>query len=83
MKNTCPFYIVFQVLKVRLINICMIEPPDLLFLVVFIRFYISRYYFSQIFRTSVSIIFKKIFFFNGFTQPPSPHPSIPLTAKVR
>ena len=43
MKNTCPFYIVFQVLKVRLEKICKIEPPDLLFLVVFISFYISIY----------------------------------------
>ena len=33
MKNTCPFYIVFQVL----INICKIEPPDLLFPGVFIN----------------------------------------------
>ena len=41
MKNTCPFYIIFKVLKVLLIKICKIEPPDLLFIVVFISFYIS------------------------------------------
>ena len=35
--------LVFQVLKVRLIKICKTEPPDLLFLVAFISFYISRY----------------------------------------
>ena len=61
MKNTCPFYIVFQVLKVRLIKVCKIQPPDLLFLVVFISFYISRYHFSQIFRTSFNIVWKKDF----------------------
>ena len=61
MKNTCPFYIVFQVLKVRLIKVCKIQAPDLLFLVVFISFYISRYHFSQIFRTSFNIVWKKDF----------------------
>ena len=60
------FCIVFQVLKV------------LLFLVVFISFYISRYHFSEVFRTSFNIIWKKDFrhkfsFFNGFTQP---HPRL-------
>ena len=58
MKNTCPFYNVFQVLKVLLIKICKI-----LFLVVFISFWI-RYHFSQIFRTSFNIIWKKIFVTN-------------------
>ena len=56
MKNTRPFHIVFHVLKVHLINICKIEPPDLLFLFIFISFYIIRYHFSQIFRTSFNII---------------------------
>ena len=55
------FYIVFQVLKVLLIKICKIQSLDLLFLVVFISFYISRYHFSQVFRTSFNIIWKKIF----------------------
>ena len=59
----CPFYIVFQVLNIQVLNIhltkiCKIEPPDLLFLVVFISFYISRYI---IFRTSFNIISKKNF----------------------
>ena len=58
MKNTCPFHIVFQILKARL---CKIEPPYLLFLAVFISFYIIRYHFSQIFRTSLNIISKKDF----------------------
>ena len=43
MKNTCPFYIVFQVLNIHLIKLCKIESPDLLFLVIFITFYFSRY----------------------------------------
>ena len=47
MKNTCPFYIVFLVLKVLLIEICKIQPPDLVFLVAFIAFYISRYHFRH------------------------------------
>ena len=78
MKNTCPFYyMVFQVLKVLLIKICKMQPLDLLFFVVFISFYISRYHFSQIFRSSFNIIWKKDFrhkfsFFNGFTQTPHP-----------
>ena len=73
--------LVFQVLKVRLIKICKIEPPDLLFLVPFISFYISRYHFSQIFRNSFRIIRKKIFrhefsFLTDSLNPPpaSPHP---------
>ena len=78
MKNTCPFYILFQVLKVLLIKICKIHLADLLFLVVFISFYISRYqFFLQMFRTSFNIIWKKDFchkfsFFNGSTQTPHP-----------
>ena len=54
-----------------------ITPLDLIF-VVFISFYISRYHFLPIFRTSFNIIWKKNFchklsIFNGFTQPiPAP-----------
>ena len=62
------FYIVLQVLKTQSV--------DLLF-VVFMSFYISRYHFSQAFRTSFNIIWKKDFrrkfsFFNGLTQNPIP-----------
>ena len=56
MKSTFLFYIVFQVLKVFLGKICKIKPPDLLLLIVFISFYISRYNFLQIFRTSFNVI---------------------------
>ena len=59
MKSTCPFYIVFQVLEGLFIKICKIHPPDLLFLVVFISFYISRSHFSQIFRSSPTLSKKK------------------------
>ena len=50
-----------------------IQPPDFLFFVVFISFYISRSHFSQIFRTSFNITWKRDFchkfsFFNRFTQ---------------
>ena len=62
---------------------------SLLFLVVFISFCISRYYFSQIFRTSFNIIWKKDFchkfsFFNGFTQNSYPlnGQNLPSIAKV-
>ena len=79
--------LVFQVLKVRFKNICKIEPPDLLLLVPFISFYISRYHFSQNFRNSFRIIRKKrfssqIFFYNGFTQtPPPPTHTHPLNGQ--
>ena len=51
MKNSCPFYIVFQVLKVLLINISKIKPPDLLILVAFISFYIRRYQSLEFYST--------------------------------
>ena len=79
------FYIVFQILKVILKKVFKVRPPDLLFLFVFISFFISRYHFSQIFRTSFKNIWKKIFLsnifflFNGFAKTPCP---TPLTAKI-
>ena len=83
--STCPFYLhSFSSFGGRYFFsyswtfICkIIQPLDLLFLVVFISFYVSRYHFSQIFKTSFSIIWKKDFrhefpFFYRFTQPPPP-----------
>ena len=75
MKYKCPFYFEFQVLKVPLSNICKIQPLDLLFLVVFVTLYSSRYHLAQICRTSFNITWKKDFrhkfsFFNGFSQTP-------------
>ena len=79
MKNTCPFYIAFHVLNKHLTKICKIEPPDLLFLVVFISFYISRYHFSQFSRTSFNIICKKDFHHKfSFLTDSLNHPSYPL-----
>ena len=77
MKNTPPFHIIFHVLKVLLIKICKIIQPIFYFLLFYISFYITRHHFSQIFRTSFNIIWKKIFclkfpLFNGFTQTPYP-----------
>ena len=62
------------------------KPPDLLFLVIFISFYISRYHFSQIFRTSFNIWQKdfchKFSFFNRFTQTTTPSPpSLPPSVR--
>ena len=54
-ENTNTFYILFQVLKV-LIKICKMQRTGLLF---HISLYISRYHFSQLFRTSFNIIRKK------------------------
>ena len=79
------FYMVFQVLKVFLIKICKIQSLDLLFLVVFITFYISRYHFHKFLELHLTIPEKekdfhhKFSFFNGFTQTPTPNP---LTAKI-
>ena len=50
MKNTCPFYIVFQVLKVLLIKICKKQPLNLLFFLLLLL----------AFTTSADIIFHKL-----------------------
>ena len=78
-KNACLFYTVFQVLEVLLIKICKIQALGLLFLFfnVFMSFYIGRYHFSQILKTSFSIICRKdschkFFFFNRFIKTPHP-----------
>ena len=47
MKKIYLFYIVFQVLKVLLIKVCKIQPPDCLFLLFLLAF------------TSAGIIFHK------------------------
>ena len=65
MKNICPFYSVFQVLKVVFMKNFKMQPPDLLFLVIN--------------RTSFNIIRKKRFstqIFNILTDSlilPQPH----------
>ena len=55
MKNTRPFYILFKVFKVLLTKICKMQPPDLLFLVVFILLAF----------TSADIIFHKFLEFHS------------------
>ena len=68
---------------ILMIKICMISHQIFYFLLfILISFYISRYHFSQIFKTSFNIWQKnfchKFYFFNGFTQTPTPAPpSIP------
>ena len=71
--------LLLQVLEVRLIKTCKIEPPDHLFLVAFISFYISRHHFSQIFRNSFRIICKKDFHqkFSYLTDSLKPPPPLP------
>ena len=64
MKNKCLFFIVFQVLKVLLMKICKIQPVDLLFLVVFIKFYISRIAFHKFLELSTFISQKKVLITN-------------------
>ena len=58
MKNTHTFCIVFHVLK--------IVPPDLLFLVAYIRFYISRYHFHNFLELHSILSEKKKIFGTNF-----------------
>ena len=51
----------FNFLTVLLIQICKMQPPVLFSPFFYISFRISRYYFSQVFRTLFKIIWKKIF----------------------
>ena len=65
--------------RILMIKICMISNQIFYFLLfIFISFYISRYHFWQIFRTSFNIWQKnfchKLSFINGFTQIPAPFP---------
>ena len=75
------------ILKVLLRKICKTQPPDRLFLVVFISLYISRYHFSQIFRTSSTLSEKKLFVTNfpfliDSLRPPTPNGQNPLAKSV-
>ena len=56
--------LVFQVLKASLIKMCKIEPKDLLFLVVFINFYISRCHFHKFLELYSVLSISKIFVTN-------------------
>ena len=76
------YFQVLQVIKNKNKN-CKIELPYLLFIVISIRFYISRYHFSQFFRTSLNITWKKYFrhdfsfLTDSLTSPPL-HLTLPL-----
>ena len=60
MKNMLHVYIVFQVLKLPLKNICKINHQIFYFLLFYISLYIIRLlFFSQIIRTSFNTIWKK------------------------
>ena len=73
MKTTCPFIIVFQVLKVLLLNIYQIQLPVFLFHIVVYISFLSADIILQLFKTSFSTYlteknFRYIFsFFNRFT----------------
>ena len=71
MKNTCPFYNVFQVLKVLLIKICKIQPPDLYFLLFLLTFTSADIIFHKFLELHSTLSEKKfssqIVLFNGFT----------------
>ena len=81
MKNSCPFYIVFQVLKVLFINISKIKTLDLLILVAFISFYIRRYQSLELYSTlsEKKISVTNFPFLTDSLNHPHPHP---LTAKI-
>ena len=59
-----PFYIAFQVLKVFLIKICKIQPPDYLFLFVFTTCNIRRYHFCKLLELHSTMSDKKTFVTN-------------------
>ena len=86
MKNTCFFYIVFQVWKVLLKELVRHTYQIfyfLLFYTVILAFTTSADHFPQIFRTSFNIWKKDVChdfsFFNEFTQ--TPYPQRPKSAK--
>ena len=70
-------FILFQVLKVLLKRYSYLQ--FFCFLLFSIRFYMKRYYFLQLFRTSFNTIWKKIFVTKlPFLQPILPNPRNPL-----
>ena len=77
MKNKHLFYIVFQVLKVLVIKICKIQPPDLNFFLFLLAFTLAGIIFVKLLELHSTISEKSIFvtnfsFFNRFTQTPPP-----------
>ena len=76
------FYIVLQVLKVLFIKICKIQSLDLLFVVVFIGFYISRYHFDNFLELHSTLSEKKFFVTNFPFLMDSLKPPTSLMAKI-
>ena len=79
------FMLYFKFWRYFFTKLCKIQPPDLLFFVVFISF-ISRYHFSQIFRTLFHIILKKDFcqevlFLTDSLNPLIPHHHHPFNSQ--
>ena len=65
MKNTCPFYIVFQVLKILLIKNSKVQPPGLLFLLFLLAFTLGDIIFHK-FLELHSVLSKKRIFLTKF-----------------
>ena len=74
MKNKCPLCIVFQVSKLRLIKICKTDPPDLLFLIVFLAFTSADIIFHKFLELHSVLSVKKIFINNFLTNLLNPPP---------
>ena len=76
MKNSGPFYIVFEVLKVLLIKIYKIQPSVLLFLIVLHWLIHQQILFFTIFQNFIQHLKKdfrhQFLFFNRLTQTPHP-----------
>ena len=86
MKNTYPFYILFQVLKELPIKICKINPLDLLFLIVLLAFTSADIIFHKFLELHSTLSEKKIFVTNfpylmDSLKPLTPPPP-PLMAKI-
>ena len=78
---------VFEALSKLLIKSCEIQPPNLLFVFVFISFYIGRYHFCKTFRTSFNNSEKNIFatnfpFLMHSLRHPPPLLFTPLMVKI-
>ena len=72
MKNTCPFYVIFQVLKIHLIKMCKIEHQIFYFLLFLLDFTLADIPFFINFQKFIQYYLQKrflseIFFFNIFT----------------
>ena len=72
---------------ISMINISKIQSPDLLFVVAFISFYISRYHFHKFLELYSTLSEEKIFvtnfpFLADSLKPPRPSPT-PLMTKIR